>query len=80
VGYNVTQAHARGVWYAAPWIYERDKWAVFSPTGICVALVDSKKEATDEAIRWAEADAIKETPSAALRQFEADREHEAVGD
>lgn len=54
--FNVTDAYARGVWYAAPWIWQAGKWAVYSPSGVCVSLHDSKKEAVEqtlkEARRW----------------------------
>lgn len=46
-------AYARGVWYASPWIFQANKWAVYSPGGVCVSLHDSKKEAVAECLRRA---------------------------
>ena len=52
-GIDVQKMYARGVWYAAPYIYDDRQWAVYSPTGVCVSLHPSKREATEELLRQA---------------------------
>lgn len=52
---RLQNSYARGVWYASPYIYQTNKWAVYSPAGTCVSIHQSKREAVEEALRYADA-------------------------
>ena len=52
--YDVAKDYARGVYYASQYVYDSSKWAVYSPTGVCLSLYDSKREAVEEVVRLAE--------------------------
>lgn len=41
-------AKARGAWYASPYVWDSLKWGVYSPSGVCVGVFPSKREALRE--------------------------------
>jgi hypothetical protein len=62
--YDVRKDYARGKWYVSPWIYDSRKWAVYSPTGVCVSIHDSKREAVAELLEERETmQRLQESPN-----------------